>query len=371
MKTNKELILVINNGSTSTKLAIYQGENLFVKKDIIIAPEDVKRFSGVMDQRKFRLELIEHFLSEENLAPADFSIVATQAGALPGIKSGAYLVNELMIDVLERFPTFEHAANLGCAVAFDIAQEASIPAIIYDGNTTDEMIPMAKLTGISGLLRIPTCHVLNTKSVARAVARKLQKPYEKCSFVIAHIGGGVSLSAHRMGQIVDDIFDDEGPMAPQRAGLIPACQLIDICYSGKYSRDEMQKLIRGKGGLLSLTGSQDAREIEAMIAKGDENAKEAYHAMAYQIAKGIGSMATVFSGKIDRIILTGGIAHSKMLTDWIIEQVSFIAPVEIVAGENEMESLGLGALRILRGEENARTFDILPPNYVPKQKTKR
>lgn len=363
---NKKLILVINVGSTSTKLAVYDSEELLYKSEMSIRDEELRKFKDIYEQKELRKSQILSFLKEVDLKPSDLSIVATIGGSLPGVKKGAYLINELMIDVLVRFPTFQHASSLGCMVAYEIACSADIPAIIYDSNTTDEMEPVARVLGIKGMERIPTCHALNTRNVARKVAEEQGRSYDECDFLIAHLGGGVSISAHKHGRIVDDIFDDEGPMSPQRAGLVPAYQMIDLCFSGKYTQEELHLLIRGKGGLLQLTGSQNAQEIEEKIQNGDENARMAYYAMAYQIAKGICQLSAVFSGKVDNIILTGGIAHSKMFTDWIIERVSFIAPVLIVPGEFEIEALAAGALRVLNGEEEAKDYDILPKNYQPK-----
>lgn len=366
--TEKKKVLAINNGSTSTKLALYEDQELKAKKDVSIDPEIIKNSKDIMDQRELRTKLVLEFLRDEQIRIEEIDMVASQAGALPGIHSGGYYINELMCDVLARFPVFQHAANLGCIMAYDIACQAGCRAIIYDGNITDEMDPIAKITGIAGLKRIPTSHVLNTRSLARKLAAEMGKAYEECNFLMVHLGGGVSLNAQCHGRIIDDLFDDEGPMAPQRAGLIPACQLIPLCYSGKYTEAEMQKLIRGKGGLLALTGTQDAREIEKRIEEGDKTARDAYYAMAYQVAKGIGALSTVFDDEIDAIVLTGGMAHSEMLTGWICERVKKIAPVKIVPGEFEMDALAQGALRILNGEETAEEYDIIPENYVPIKK---
>jgi len=364
MKT--ERILVINNGSTSTKVAIYENEKQIAKADIEVTPEQVKDFKFAIDQKDFRTGIIMEFLKRENLNPAELSAVVARAGALPAMESGAYKINPLMTDILERFPTMQHANNLSAIIAYDIAASVGIPALIYDGDTMDEFEPEARVLGLKGFQRVPTCHALNMKSVARLVAEQLGRPYDSLNLIIVHLGGGISLSAHRRGRIIDDIFDDEGPMSPQRAGRFPTSMMVDICYSGRYTKAELQRLLRGNGGLMSLIGTQDAREIEKRIEAGDKEAENAYFAMAYQVAKGVGELATVLRGEVDRIVFTGGMAHGKMFVEWVKERVGFIAPIEVIPGEREMEGLALGALRVLKGEENAMEYDSLPANYVPR-----
>lgn len=359
-----EYILAVNAGSTSTKLALYDGETEVIREALSMTPEEVARFDSVLAQTDFRKGLIEGFLRKQGMKASDLSMVASISGSLPGVEKGAYLINNLMVDVLVRFPVFDHPATIGCLVAHAIAQEAGVTAVIYDSNTTDELPEMAKLTGIKGLKRIATSHVLNARAMARKLAREMGGKYEDYGFVVAHLGGGVSLAAHDHGRIIDDIFDDEGPMCPQRCGAIPAYQMVELCCSGTYTEDELKSMVRGKGGMMSLLGTQDTREIEERIAHGDEEAREAYQAMAYQVAKGIGQMAVAMSGKVDRIILTGGTAYSEMFTRWIKQRVEFIAPVVVIPGEREMEALAMGALRVLRGEEIAKDYDVLPEGYV-------
>ncbi len=361
-----ERILVINNGSTSTKVAVYENEKEIARGDIEVTPEQVKDFKYAIDQLEFRTKIILNFLQDQGISTSGLTAVVARAGALPALKSGAYRINELMTDILERFPTMQHANNLSAIIAYKIASSVGVPALVYDGDTMDEFEPEARVLGIKGYQRVPTCHALNMKSVARVVADQLGRPYDSLNLIIVHLGGGISLSAHRRGRIIDDIFDDEGPMSPQRAGSIPASMLVDICFSGKYSQVELHRMIRGKGGLVSLIGMQDAREIEKSISEGDKEAEAVYYAMAYQVSKGIGELAAVLCGHVDRIVITGGIAYSKMFINWIAERISFIAPIEVIPGEREMEALALGALRVLRGEEKAREYDVLPENYTPR-----
>ena len=275
---------------------------------------------------------------------------------LPRVKSGAYVVNETMLDTLKNKPAMEHASNLGAPIAYAIAQAAGVKAYIYDSVRTDELHDIARISGIPEIERTSTSHVLNTRAMAIKAAKKYGKKYQDMNIVVAHLGGGISLNVHEKGRIVDIISDDEGPFSPERAGRLPCTALIELCYSGKYDKKTMLKRIRGNGGLKAYLGTVDAREVEKMIESGDEKAKLIYEAMAYQIAKGIGELATVVEGKVDLIILTGGIAYSKLITSWVKKRVEYIAPVEIMPGENEMESLAYGILRVLRGEEKAREY---------------
>ena len=220
----------------------------------------------------------------------------------------------------------------------------------------DQLNDIARITGIPEVKRVSFNHVLNSRATAMKAAEKLCKKYEDVNFVVAHIGGGISVAIHSHGRLIDMLADDEGPFAPERAGRIPGKELINICFSGDYNKKEVTRKMRGNAGLKALLGTHDAMEVEKMIAEGDNKAKLIYEAMAYQIAKGIGELATVVNGNVDAVVLTGGIAHSKMITDWIAERVKFIAPVLIMAGENEMEALAYGALRVLNGTEKARDY---------------
>jgi butyrate kinase len=249
-----------------------------------------------------------------------------------------------------------HASNLGALIADNIAAPLGIPALIYDSVAADEMYDIAHITGVSDIIRQPYSHVLNTKAMARKYAKTIGKHYEDMNFLVAHIGGGVSVNAHEKGRIVDSIEDDGGPFSIERSGSIPLSYIIDMAYSNKYSKKELVGKLRGMGGLKSHLGTHDCREVERRIMDGDDHAATVYKALAYQIAKGIGEMAPVLKGNIDAIILTGGVAYSEMLTGWIKEYIKFIAPVHILPGENEMEALAFGALRILNNEESLKEY---------------
>jgi butyrate kinase len=349
-------ILAINPGSTSTKISLYEDEKEIFTKKLDHPLEQIEKFENVEDQLNMRKELVMAFLKEKNFDIKDLSAVVARGGMLPPVKTGAYIINDLMVDRVQNRPIMEHASNLAAPIAYEIAKEAGIPAYIYDCVMADELLDIARISGMPDIPRTSSSHVLNTRAMAIKAAKLHGKKYEDMNILVAHLGGGISINIHEKGRIIDLVSDDEGPFSPERAGRVPCRELINLCYSGKYDKKTMQRKLRGNGGLRAYLNTLDAREVEQMIANGNEEARLIYEAMAYQIAKGIGELATVVEGKVDVIVLTGGIAYSKMLTDWIVKRVSFIAPVEILAGENEMEALTFGALRVLRGEETAREY---------------
>lgn len=349
-------ILAINPGSTSTKIALYKNEERVFAQTIDHSPEEIEGWADHLAEFEARKALIEDQLAKHGFDATNLSAVVGRGGMLPPVKAGGYLVNEAMKEIIWSGKISKHASNFGALLADAIAGPLSIPAYIYDAVSTDEIRDIAKITGVPEITRHPYCHVLNTKAVSRKVAQEMGKSYEEVNFVVAHLGGGISISAHQKGVIVDVIEDDGGPFSPERSGSIPLQYIVDMCYSGEYNKAQFKRKLRGMGGMKAHLGTHDCREIEKMIAGGDEYAKKVYQAQAYQIAKGIGEMSPTIDGKIDAIILTGGVANSKMLTDWIVQRVSFIAPIIIVPGENELESLAFGALRILKGEELPSEF---------------
>ncbi|MCB6994169.1 butyrate kinase [bacterium 210820-DFI.6.37] len=344
-------ILVINPGSTSTKVAWFEGEKQLRSASIDHSARELDRFSDILDQEDYRAELIKDLIREWQVKPETLSAVVGRGGLLPNMKAGGYLVNEAMVRAIRSGKASPHASNLGALLAKNLADPLGIPAFIYDCVTSDEFTEIAKITGMPNVRRESMCHVLNMKAVCRKAAEKHGGSYETMNFIVAHLGGGISISIHHKGKIIDAIRDDAGPFSPERAGSIPLLYMIDLCYSGVYNRKEMIKNVRGMGGMKAYLGTQDCREIEAMIASGDEKAKLLYEAQAYQIAKGIGELAPVLDGNVDYIILTGGMAYSQMMTGMVAKRVGFIAPVEIIAGEREMEALALGAARVLDGEK--------------------
>ncbi|HNZ82329.1 MAG TPA: butyrate kinase [Sedimentibacter sp.] len=349
-------IFVVNTGSTSTKIALYEDDKEVFVKSLSHPDELISKYDDVQDQLHMRLEFVRSYLEEKKFDVKDLSCVVARGGMLLPVKSGAYAVNELMLDRVENRPVMEHASNLAAPIAYDIAREAGVPSYIYDSVMTDEFPDIARISGMPDIPRNSTSHVLNTRAMAIKYAKSIGKKYEDLNIIVAHLGGGISINIHHKGQIVDLLSDDEGPFSPERAGRVPCRDLINLCYSGKFDKKTMQRKLRGNGGLKAYLNTIDARQVETMIQEGNEYAKLIYEAMAYQIAKGIGDLATVVEGKVDAIILTGGIAYSKMLTSWIKNRVSFISHVEIMPGENEMEALAYGALRVMRGEEKAREY---------------
>lgn len=349
-------ILAINPGSTSTKISLYEDEIEVFTKKLDHSLEEIEKFDSVEEQLNMRKDLVMEFLKEKEFNINELAAVVARGGMLPPVKTGAYKINDLMIDRVQNRPIMEHASNLAAPIAYNIAQAVGIPSYIYDCVMADELPDIARISGMPEIPRTSSSHVLNTRAMAIKAAKERGKKYEDMNIIVAHLGGGISINVHEKGRIVDLISDDEGPFSPERAGRVPCRELINLCYSGKYDKKTMQRKLRGNGGLRAYLNTIDAREVQQMINDGNEHAKLVFEAMAYQIAKGIGELATVLEGKIDVIILTGGIAYSEMLTDWIKKRINFIAPVEILAGENEMESLAFGALRVLKGEEEAREY---------------
>ena len=350
-------ILVINPGATSTKIAVYDGETLRFKKNVEHSAQELRDFPRVFEQYQYRLAMIMQSLKEEGFELATFAAVAGRGGLLKPLAGGTYRVNGQMVADLKKAERGEHASNLGAVIAYDLAEQLGIPAFIVDPVSVDEMEPVARISGLPDLERTSLSHALNMKAVARKVAKEMGKKYEEVNFVVAHLGTGVSVTPHKRGRMVDvNNAKEEGPFSPDRCGGLPAGQLVKLCYSGKYTYEEMREKLTSKGGFYAYLGTTDLREVEKMADQGHELANLLLDALAYQVAKEIGAMAAVLAGDVDRIIITGGIAHSVRIVDDIIKRVKFIAPVVVIPGEEELESLALGALRVLRGEEEAKEY---------------
>ena len=351
-------ILAINPGSTSTKIAIYENEIQKFKTTIEHSAEELEKYKTVAEQYEMRKDAILEYLKNNDYDVAQLDGIAARGAPLPPLNTGAYKINASMVDRVKNRPLAEHASNLAAIIAYELAEKLSIPAYIYDAISSDELSDIARISGMPLIPRDSLLHTLNTRAVCMKTAQKMNKIYKDLNIIIAHLGGGITISVHSKGRIIDIVSDDEGPFSPERAGRVPCRKLIDMCYSGKYDHGTMRKMLRGKGGLVAYTGTSSAIEVEEKIKSGDENARLVYEAMAYQISKGIGELATVVNGDVDVIIITGGIAYSDIITGWIKERVKFIAPVEIVPGENELEALANGVLRVLRGEETAHEYDL-------------
>ncbi len=354
---NEPRILVINPGSTSTKLALFQGATSGWETSLD-HPAPRQAGSSIMDQYPQRLRLIRDCLEKRGVDPASLAAVVGRGGLLQPVPGGTYRVNSAMLQELREARRGEHASNLGAVLAQEIAGEAGIPAYIVDPVVVDEMESLARLTGMPELERHSIFHALNQKAVARQAARALGRDYEEVSLVVAHLGGGVSVGAHCRGRVVDvnNALDGDGPFSPERSGGLPAGGLMRLCFGGEYNSEDLYQKLVGCGGLVAYLGTHDGREVEKRMDQGDREAERVYRGLAYQVCKEIGAAAAVLYGQIQAVVLTGGLAHSRRLVGWIEERVAFLGPVLVYPGEEEMEALALGGLRVLWGQEEARAY---------------
>ncbi len=352
------MILTINPGSTSTKFALFQGDKVVVSKNINHSNEELEPFEKMVDQFDMRKAIIVKQLGEYNIEIKSIDAVVGRGGLLKPIDGGVYSVNQRMIDDLYEAKMGEHASNLGALIANAIAKEAGCNSYIVDPVVVDELNILARYSGNPLLPRKSIFHALNQKRTARIVAEQIGKNYESSNIIVAHMGGGISVGLHVNGKVIDvnNALDGDGPFTPERSGAVPVGSLVGICFSGEYSEKQIRKMIKGEGGLVAYLGTNDLRDVEAMIDKGDKKAAEIYEAMAYQISKEIGALATVADGNIDAIALTGGVAHSEKFTSIITKRTSYIADVITIPGENELEALRDGAIRILSGSDIAKEY---------------
>ncbi|MFV9510769.1 butyrate kinase [Tepidibacillus sp. LV47] len=351
-------LLVINPGSTSTKLAIYDNEKVIFTENLRHEHDELRSFKKVIDQYQFRKNLILEAVNQHGINLTKLSAVVGRGGLLRPIIGGTYLVDEVMIRDLTEAKYGEHASNLGAIIAYEIAKQFNIPAYIVDPVVVDELQPLARFSGLPEIERRSIFHALNQKAVARKVAKQMNLEYQKANFIVCHMGGGITIGAHHHGRVIDvnNGLDGEGPFSPERTGTLPVGDLISLCYSGKYSEREMRKKVVGNGGLSAYLNTNSAVEVERRIKEGNKQAKLIYSAMAYQIAKEIGAYSTVLKGKVDAIILTGGLAYGKEFVQEIIEYIDWIAPIRVIPGENELQALAEGALRVLRGIEEVKRY---------------
>lgn len=352
------LILVINPGSTSTKIALYKNELMTYGETIYHSGKELEEFKSIIDQYPLRKRVITGNLLKAGIGLSQIDAVVGRGGMLKPLPGGTYKINSVMLADLKGSQWGSHASNLGALLAYEIAKEHNIPSFIVDPVVVDEMIEVARITGWSELKKRSVFHALNQKAMARRAAFELDRSLVECNFVIAHLGGGISVGAHQGGSVIDvnNALDGEGPFSPERSGSLPIGDVIKLCYSGDCTLEEIQKKVVGKGGFMSHFNTSDAREIESLVDSGNKRACLVYEALAYQVAKFIGSAAVVLKGKVDAIILTGGIAYSEKLVTWIKDRVKFIAPILIYPGEDEMLALTQGALRVLKGEESAKDY---------------
>lgn len=351
-----EKILVINPGSTSTKIAVYADENPLFVESIDHSAEELAPFQEIGDQYAFRRDVILVTMEKNGVSASELTAVVSRGGLLPPVKSGAYEVNEDMVWQLRNKPQNNHASNLGGPIAKSIADSLGIKAYVYDPVTVDELIPLVRITGRPEMQRKGMGHNLNMRAIAIQYAQSIGKAYDDITVAVAHLGGGITLTLHHKGRIIDMISDDEGPFSPERSGGLPIFQVIDMMTENGGNKREGMNKVHHNAGLYAHLGTKDARVVEQRVVDGDEHAKLIYEAMALEISKNLAKLCVVVNGEVDALLLTGGMAYSDMLTRWIRERVGFIAPVEVLPGENEMQSLAFGVLRVLRGEEKAHHF---------------
>ncbi|SDJ65102.1 butyrate kinase [Sediminibacillus albus] len=355
-------VLVINPGSTSTKIGVFDNKQCLFEKTIRHTADELSAYQRVIDQYQFRKSVILEQLHQEGINISKLNAVCGRGGLLRPIEGGSYLVNETMLQDLRMGYNGEHASNLGGILAYEIASGLNIPAFIVDPVVVDELDEIARMSGVPDIPRKSIFHALNQKAVARRAANDLNQPYGQINLIVCHMGGGITVGAHHKGRVIDvnNGLHGDGPFSPERAGTVPAGDLVSMCFSGQYYREEVMEKLVGKGGLVGYLQTNDALEVERMIEAGNEQAKQVYEAMAYQIAKEIGAMAAVLNGKVDGIALTGGLAYGKNFTALIADRVKWIADVFIYPGENELQALAEGAIRVLSGEEEPKDY----PNPV-------
>lgn len=349
-------ILTINPGSTSTKIGVFENEKLLFDLTLRHSSEELKPFKKMIDQYEFREKIILGALKENNVNKLD--AVVGRGGLLRPIEGGTYSVDAEMIKDLKEAKRGEHASNLGAILAYEIGKNYQAPSFIVDPVVVDEMHDIARISGMPELERISIFHALNQKAIARKAAEDLKKKYTDLNLILVHLGGGISVGAHEKGKIVDvnNALDGDGAFSPERSGSVPVGGLLKLAFSGNYTLEDLKKKITGHGGLVAYLGTNSGIEVNKMIDSGDKKALLTYQAMAYQVAKDIGAMATVLKGKVDAVVITGGIAYDKKFTGWIKERVEFIAQVLIYPGEDELLALCQGALRVLSGSETPKKY---------------
>lgn len=349
-------ILAVNPGSTSTKIAVYENGDEILRENIPVDQDIISAYKCVLDQLGHRFDLIKRTLIDKGVEPDSFDAVVGRGGILAPMPSGTYLVTEEMTDYLKDAPRGEHASNLGAFIAEKFADMSGCEAYIVDPVSVDELTDVARISGAPEIKRSSLVHALNQKAVARKLAADLGKKYEDCRFVVAHLGTGITIGAHCSGKIVDVVgAKADGPFSPERAGGLPVGELVDLIFSGRYTKEELKKKLLSGWGIVAYLGTRDIREVFKM-AENDPEAGIILKAFVYQIAKGIGELCTVLDGEIDSVILTGGMAYSDRLMEMLQKKIKFLAPIVIIPGENELEALYKGAERVLRKEERPRIY---------------
>ena len=350
-------ILIINPGSTSTKIGVYEDETQVMEETLRHSTEEIAQYATIYDQKDFRKDVIISVLKEKGVDLNDIDVVVGRGGLLKPIPGGTYETTPELLEDLKIGKQGQHASNLGGILAKEIASEINVPSYIVDPVVVDELQDVARLSGHPKMPRISIFHALNQKAVAKRYAKETGKAYEDLNLIVVHMGGGVSVGAHKNGKVIDvaNALDGDGPFSPESAGGLPSGALMKLCFSGKYTQAEIGKMINGNGGFNAYVGTNDMRDLVKM-AETDANAKLVRDAFHYQLVKEIGAMAVVLGGKVDQIILTGGIAYNAITQDTIKEAVEWIAPVTVYPGEDELLALAQGAIRVISGEEEAMKY---------------
>lgn len=350
--------LIINPGSTSTKIGVFEDETLLFEETLRHSTEEIANYATIVDQKDFRKNIILNLLKEKNFDIQSLNVVVGRGGMLKPIPGGTYAVSDELLEDLKIGKQGQHASNLGGILAREIGDEIRVPSFIVDPVVVDELQPVARYSGVPEIPRKSVFHALNQKAVAKRYGKESGKGYENLNLIVLHMGGGVSVGAHKQGRIVDvnNALDGEGAFSPERAGSVPAGDLVKLCFSGKYNQAEIYKMLVGNGGLNAYLKTNDMRDVLKAMAEGDEMSKNVFDAFVYQVAKDIGAMSTVLEGKVDKIIVTGGIAYSDIVVNAIKERVGWIAEFQIYPGEDELLALAQGGIRVLTGEEKAMEY---------------
>ena len=351
-------LLIVNVGSTSTKVALFQGMEPVIQETIPYSSNELSGYAGLSDQLPRRRDDLHQFVEKNNIDLTDIDLFISRGGLGKPGPAGAYTIDESMCQDLLDGKYGRHPSALGPAMMLHLAGQYGRQAIIVDPPSTDEFDPLSRISGLPEIERRSAFHALNQKAAARRAARAIGRAYEDLRLVVAHLGGGITIGAHRKGCVVDCTHGlTEGPLTPERAGGLPTQDLVDLVFSQTLDRKQLQIRLVGRGGLAAYLGTTDAREVETMILQGNAKAELVYQAMAYQIAKDIGAMRVALKGPADGIVLTGGLARSEMLTGWIGQWIEGMAPVFIYPGEDEMTAMAEGGMRVLSGEEPVRRYD--------------
>ena len=350
--------LIINPGSTSTKIGVFEDETLLFEETLRHSTEEIAQYASIVDQKDFRKQIILDLLAKKNFDINSLQVIVGRGGMLKPIPGGTYAVSDELLEDLKIGKQGQHASNLGGILAREIGDSIGVPSYIVDPVVVDELMPIARYSGVPELPRTSVFHALNQKAVAKRYAKEKGVSYDSLNLIVVHMGGGVSVGAHEKGRVIDvfNALDGDGAFSPERAGAVPSGALIKMCFSGEYTEKEVYKKIVGNGGFNAYLGTNDMRDVAKMIADGDAHADEVREAFILQVCKNIGSMACVLKGKVDRIIVTGGIAYNKEVVDKMEERAGFIAPFTVYPGEDELLALAQGALRVLNGQEEAMKY---------------